>query len=282
MAPSRFSTPAEGFEIMGRLSGWGEISRYIPGLTDDEHNYDVRSGLYVELLRWADSYDLAFQTDVELVANPDSIIGFNPRAFFWDESLSAGASLGGFVLDGGYTHRCKHDIENLDILYSEGEERSRVMIYDSVFLRGTTVPFRPFECFRTSSVVIACKVDYFTVIMDDRKWSLALSKSELDKGSAEELVSSAEADLIVTFFKAGHMALRGKSAVVQSILSGGLFEYDSLGELSADIDGKGGTLSFYLRYEHQYDICINPYPQEADLIMAGIRVQGLDFTVNSP
>ena len=55
---------------------------------------------------------------------------FNPRAIFWEEGVLAGFRLDeGIALQAGYIHRCKHDIDNLEIT-ARGREEQRTLIYN--------------------------------------------------------------------------------------------------------------------------------------------------------
>lgn len=109
---------------MHSVVGWGEFGGYLSG--DREHAWIQRIGALVELVRIGDRSSLAFASEIEFIANPDNDIRFNPRAVFWQEGLLFTYKAGQSFWQLGYYHRCKHDVDNLDI----GRQRS--LIYGSI------------------------------------------------------------------------------------------------------------------------------------------------------
>ncbi|RMF35992.1 MAG: hypothetical protein D6747_01350 [Chlorobiota bacterium] len=109
---------------MHSLVGWGEFGGYLSG--DREHAWIQRLGTLIELVRIGERSSLAFASEIEFIANPDNDIRFNPRAVFWQEGFLFTHQVGKGFWQLGYYHRCKHDVDNLDI----GRQRS--LIYGSI------------------------------------------------------------------------------------------------------------------------------------------------------
>jgi hypothetical protein len=279
--PARFSGPPRNDTVfLDSVSGWAEISRYPDLISDDEHRYNVRTGLYFELLNRRNRIIFDFMTDVELAANRHSDIGFNPRSFFWDESLAASLNAGNVFPSAGYTHRCKHDIDNLDIYEEKNRKVSRVLVYDSVFVRISSTPLHPFGEARNGAAVISLRYDQFTLVDDYRR--LAEGTTEIPTGRERRLISSLSAGLFLSMPTSGKFSINSRLALIPSLYSGGVVRCDEYAELSAGLTGRRGALSLFVRYEHQHDTGINPFVEDSDLFMAGIRCEGMDFLPANP
>ena len=113
------------FNSFGGWAGFGNI----PHSSDDHHLWYQDLGGYAELWRQGNSSSMLLTGQIQFIADPHNDINFNPRAIFWEEGLLYTTRIDPGFLQLGFMHRCKHDIDNLDI----GKERS--LIFSSMILR---------------------------------------------------------------------------------------------------------------------------------------------------
>lgn len=110
-----------------------EFGRYVPG--DGDHRWNAKLGGIAEIVRWDSSANISIIGTMEVVVDPHNDITFNPRAIFWEEGLVAGFRVTPTsVFQAGYVHRCKHDIDNLELL-ERGESQQRTLIYSGLMTR---------------------------------------------------------------------------------------------------------------------------------------------------
>lgn len=140
---------------MHSLVGWGEFGGYLSG--DREHAWIQRLGALIELVRIGERSSLAFASEIEFIANPENDIRFNPRAVFWQEGFLFTHRVGTSYWQLGYYHRCKHDVDNLDI----GRQRS--LIYGSIVGKYLF----PIALAGFNGGVVA-RGDLYTIRLDDR------------------------------------------------------------------------------------------------------------------
>ena len=101
-------------KVFPSVGGWATFGNY--GVHRDTHHLWYHElGTYLELFRVGDQRSLAFTTQIEFIADPHNDINFNPRAIFWEEGFLYTSNRGGAYLQLGFYHRCKHDIDNLEI-----------------------------------------------------------------------------------------------------------------------------------------------------------------------
>jgi hypothetical protein len=99
--------------FMARTSFFGELQRARHSTADDLA-WTIRTGGLWELYRWNASTVLAGSATAEVVANPYSSLGFNPRGVVWEEQLALVHRRGSLLWHGGLFHRCRHEIDNSD------------------------------------------------------------------------------------------------------------------------------------------------------------------------
>jgi len=141
---------------MHSLIGWGEFGGYLA--SDHEHAWIQRLGALIELARIGEHSSLAFASEIEFIANPDNDIRFNPRAVFWQEGFLFTHRTDAGYWQVGYYHRCKHDVDNLDL----GRQRS--LIYGSIVGK-YLVPL----AFAGWSGGAVLRGDLYTIRLDDRQ-----------------------------------------------------------------------------------------------------------------
>lgn len=265
-----------GWTWMHSNAGWGEFGGYRI-IRDHEHAWIQRLGGYIELFRISETTSLAFLGSIEFIANADNDIRFNPRAIFWEEGFlftqKTGRrldSLSGSYWQIGYMHRCKHDIDNLNL----GRERS--LMFGS--LMGKYI--LPFALANTSTIgLLALRADLYTIRQDDRNPSVFSSylpqvKSMLATlGGALHLRTSLPVrplGLYATTWSALNfygdkqeifLTLdRVRSILFQGGIGGGIA-----------VEGRA-HLRLGISYEYLSDTGINPFPEHANLITISITM----------
>ncbi len=148
--------PETGTSWAHSLSGWAGFGRYV--ISDNDHAWVQELGLTVELVRFSHKASLAFTTQIEFIADPNNNINFNPRAIFWSEGIFYMRRKGNSYWRAGYYHRCKHDIDNLNL----GVERT--LIFGSLMAeRSHQLPSKQFK-----EAWLGYGADLYTIRQDDR------------------------------------------------------------------------------------------------------------------
>src|SRR5204863_1934099 len=96
--------------------------------------WSITTGGIIQFVEWPNS-SIFMQGDFEVLADTHNDIAFNPRSIFWTEGFVFQYRLPDIELQGGYIHRCRHNIDNLDNDEIGAHER-RTLIYGSAMLRG--------------------------------------------------------------------------------------------------------------------------------------------------
>lgn len=138
------------------LSGWAGFGKYT-GVKNNDHEWYQQLGIIAELVRFRNNSTLAVTTQFQMIADPNNNINLNPRAIFWEEGLFYMWKPKDLFYKVGYYHRCKHDIDNLDL----GEERG--LIYASLFFE--TILQKKVN---NNPLILAFKNDIYTVRQDYR------------------------------------------------------------------------------------------------------------------
>ena len=116
------------------------------GSYEGEQDWQFRLHGYIEPYRFgSDSSSIvttSLQFHHELTANPYNDLGFNPRTARWEEQLLVHVRLAPFTLQGGWFHRCKHEIDNSerpdDIKDPAYEPTRRVLIISGPTITGVS------------------------------------------------------------------------------------------------------------------------------------------------
>lgn len=252
---------------------YGEFARFTNG-SGDQHRWAARTGGYIEFLRVDGAWSVAINGTMEVVMDPLNDIEFNPRAIFWEEGLMVSRAMpweNGSVQT-GYTHRCKHDIDNYEVFATTGEREQRTLIYSGPFLR---LLHRPTTITSGSTGILslggALRYDHYLHLLDDRGYT---GRPEND-GSLEDLVSSLALSGRLGFDLQGSMLAVSLSGGVQSSFfygtqgQGGL---DAWTELMFEARNPTGmAFGLYLRAEELRDGGILTTPESASLLSLGVR-----------
>lgn len=260
---------------------YAEFARFT-NRSGENHRWDARTGGYLEFARFSGDWSIAVHGTMEVVMDPLNDIEFNPRAIFWEEGLLV-STLGPWPqssLQFGYTHRCKHDIDNYEVFATRGEQQQRTLIYSGPFVR---LLHRPVDVARVGDLGRltlggAWRADYYVHRLDDRGYT----PTPGDSLSIEDLEASSSLSARLGFaFNRSILGLHLAGALQSSLRSGerpdrGLDLLMSWGEVGLDFRNPTGmTFSVYLRAEEQRDGAILVSPTPASLLSIGVRGSGI-------
>ena len=214
--------------------------------------------------------------------DPLNDIEFNPRAIFWEEGLliATDGPIDQSSLQFGYTHRCKHDIDNFEVFATRGEREQRTLIFSGPFLRLLRRPVHLTRIGEIGTLTLggALRADYYVHLLDDRIYSGTTS----DSASLEDLIASSSLSARIGLDFDGTILGLHLAGAVQSSLRGGpepssgLDVLMSWAELALDLRNPTGmTFSIYARTEHQRDAAIRVTPAPAHLLSLGVRGAGI-------
>lgn len=270
-----------GLAWLGAIRLFGEFSRYSNG-SGSHHRWNARTGGYGEILRWDSTTSIALTGMMEVIVDPFSSIGFNPRAIFWEEGVLLSHDLTPETgLQLGFTHRCKHDIDNLEEAVLDNSYEQRTLIYGGLVGRLLARP-RPVI---DGAIVVeaggALREDYFLYVTDDR----IPSPAPADDPGIRRLLSATSLTGRISIRPAGwRAALRLEGSVMLTLMgatpehrAGGIRAIGSAPfvELGLDLfNPHGAAFSFFARGEWQRDAEIVPTSAPATLFMAGLRFSG--------
>jgi hypothetical protein len=142
---------------MSSISGWGGFGYYLKG--DNQHAWNQKLGILIELFRSGEHSSFAFESNIEFVANDNNNIGFKPAAMIWEEGFLYTLRLNQSFLQLGYYHRCKHDVDNL----ISGYERR--LIFGGLLFKYI---FPVIEQNTQQSSYLALRTEIYTIRQDDR------------------------------------------------------------------------------------------------------------------
>lgn len=258
---------------------YAEFARYVNSSGTD-HRWNARTGGALEILRIDDAWSVHVMGTMEVVVDPQNDITFNPRAIFWEEGLFGERRLTErTALQFGYMHRCKHDIDNLEVLVRRGALEQRTLIFSGpsirYLIRPGPVDVAPLEW------GMAVRQDIFLHLLDDRMRSDARNVGR----SMESAISATTLDLrgrwrpgggrVACAVNAGVMmtAYGGEPGFTERFSNVSLIWSVPYVEVGLDLfNPDGGSFVLFARAEFQQDAAIASIPQPKDLAMFGIRM----------
>lgn len=140
-----------------QVGGWGAFGNY-SFARDSDHLWYQELGAYFEIFRRGNETSLAVTSQIEIISNSDNDINFSPHAIIWEEGFLYTSYRGGFYLQAGYYHRCKHDIDNLRA------EEERVTVFGSAMGRVIV----PVQFSESKDAVFSLQYDYYTITWERR------------------------------------------------------------------------------------------------------------------
>ncbi len=269
----RVSTAKDsGSAFMRSLEVWGEAGQYVAA-RDDNHRWNVTLGGAAELYgdgKWS----AFFETNMHLVVDPNNNLSFNPRAFIWEEGLFAGYTHDIHRIYIGYSHRCKHDVDNYELLQTTGRVESRSLIYGSGVVRWTR------SAYEANSIrIVPLAEAHLYLLLQDQRFPVAARavspnvemlqgafrcRLEAEYPLQSGVSVSAVGDIRATML--GASSNERFSRIQEIWLEPAL-------ELAVSFKGAAGALQVFGRYVYQEDDFIAPQPRPARLFCAGVRLK---------
>jgi hypothetical protein len=251
------------------LRGWAEFGGYFYG-DDRSHAWYQKLGTFIEIFRNRGGGSLSLLGNIEFIADPHNDINFNPRAIFWEEAfLYTYRSVNNNYWQLGYYHRCKHDIDNIEV----GVQRS--LIYGSVHGRFVT-HLDPGENVKG---VLAFKSDIYTILQDSRR----PVETEINLPNVNNLVYTIALNYNIKSDMTDVYGIYFNSSVALDFYSQRQNYFDKWvnpsrisfnggGEAGIYLRGKGRFM-LGLRYERIADTGIEVIPRAGNLISLGVTLQ---------
>ena len=257
--------------FLGSTQFGGEAARVFG--KNEDHRWIVMIGGAVELVR-QDNVRLLFESAIALVADPGNNIGFNPRALFWEEGILIGLRGGNTDWQFGLQHRCKHDIDNIELLRVTGREEERALIYSSLMLRwqhdGITLGGITIQPLAEAHAYVFVQDQRFPVSartaapnVEDHR---AASRVRLDISAP--IVSTMRVGVLLDARGTLRRAASGESGTTHLEVAADA----ALAEVYTEIRGSAAALRLFLRAAHLPDTFIRPVPRGATLYSVGVRI----------
>jgi hypothetical protein len=248
--------PEQEYAWFSQVGGWAAFGSY-GFYGDDNHQWYQHLGAYVEMFRRGNYASLTVTGQIEFIADPHNDINFSPRAIFWEEGILFTRRIRNSYLQFGYYHRCKHDIDNLEL----GEERA--MVFGSALTRF----IMPFSFGSKNDALLAFEYNQYTIT-----WERRIPSEFRDTGyNWNELFSS------VTLNAAwARPTGRQTNLYMDGYAMATFFNDDFLmnGKLRAEIGSRtnAGEFRFGIHLEHLGDSGIPVQPKSVTLLGVGIRI----------
>jgi hypothetical protein len=240
--------------------------------TGDALTWSIRYQGFIELYRWGDHSIIGLNLGHELHANPFNDIYFNPRAAFWNESLSFYHQLPAFTLQVGIEHRCRHDIDNADApspaLAADYQGLGRVLVLNSVLLGIRSISINLNNKF---SLLASGSFYYYLYTEDSRM------PAENQIGSWENIYASTSLTYNLRYKITDYLQLYQRSNLDYVLVDDVNLPINTRLELGITMKGLKGQLNIFTGYEYFFDDVTLPTPRQSSMIFAGIRGSSLAF-----
>ncbi len=235
-----------------------------------DHRWNVAVGGALELIG-GERWNLQFETVVNLVVDPGNDIGFNPRAFIWHEALVVTRAAGEQQWQVGYVHRCKHDVDNLELYETTGIYEQRSIMLGSVMARWRRLPIEVAGW----GVRPLVQADAFILRQDQR---FPVATRELVPKANENLASLRAAleveRQVMPRVRVG-AAFDARATVAAEEVQGSGSEtlrWDGSVELFATVLGDARNVRIFVRHEEVHDTLLRTDPRPASLTSIGLRL----------
>lgn len=263
-----------GFILLPATRMYGEFARY-SNTSGSDHRWNAKMGGYVEFARQDSTWSVGMVGTMEVIVDPQNDIAFNPRAIFWEEGLMGSLRLGTHsALQLGYIHRCKHDIDNLEIYAIRNEWEQRTLIYSGLMTRWL---LRPRPLLRGSWNLrggLALRNDWFLHLHDAQDSALNLNRL-LDAFTVTGRLElhKQNAPWMLHLTGNGMLSFYGEDEGFPERFSGVTSYLDvPFLEFGVDIfNPRGMSFTAFVRGEWQRDGGLTYVPTETNLLLFGIR-----------
>lgn len=211
--------------------------------------------------RWDESA-LWFSVVANVVATPFNDIGFDPYGASWQEEIRYAQSTDWGVFEIGFSHRCRHEIDNWDPgeMASTGPTK-RVTLYAGPVFGYMSQEYRPIEVVRFSWGL-------------DGQWVLAASDHREPDNEIGLLISDLKWKITphieagLSIWQDGEVFFRGLTTL--NYING--IEPLTRFESGLRLFGNSGRLDLYLVYEDMFEDYSSPIPTNNQILALGLRL----------
>ncbi len=242
---------SRGFNSFGGWAGFGSF----PYSSDTNHLWYQDLGGYVELWRRGSTSSLLLTGQIQFIADPHNDINFNPRAIFWEEGLIYTRHLQPGYLQVGFMHRCKHDIDNIDI----GEERS--LIFSSLLVHYQ----HPASLLRDNDLMLKAGFEQYVITWDRR------TPRSLEERNPNWNDLNNELTIQAHWRENPAGSSLSLDTRVHLINLNGEYHVNRGAAIGWHVHRDGGDFRVSLGYEYLHDSGIPAEPAGAHLLSVGIR-----------
>jgi|GEM_PF-6268908 len=236
------------------------------GSRDEALKYNLVFGGAGIFYRW-DNSALWFSVVGNVIANPYNDIGFDPYGASWQEEIRYSHDFGYGIWEIGFSHRCRHEIDNFDPGEMQDEPTKRVTLYAG-----------PVFGFLSKKIDISNRIDFtwgidgqYIVVASDHR------SPENDLSPSLENLSFKLTPHIEAYYHLWEMA----KLFVRGINTLNLIEREiyflSRAELGLQLNGNAGNIEVYGLYEKMFEDYTSPLPQSNKVTSLGIRFRSNIF-----
>ena len=251
--------------------GWGSLQ--------GEQDWQFRLHGYIEPYRFGSdstsNVTTTLQFHHELTANPFNDLGFNPRTARWEEQLLVHVRIAPLTLQGGWFHRCKHEIDNTeppdDIKDPTYQPTRRVLILSGP----TVIAVSPILATPIGTIRLQAGGEWYMVNEDYRdpdslqtgSWNglqgALWGRGQIDWTLSSSLQAGASYYLSVPFFTDRFGAERAN-----------LPPHEARAEVFLNVFSKRAMISVVASADHTWDEVVFLTPQPTTVVQVGLRVSG--------
>lgn len=173
ISPLKSPSTTNDIDFLTFSSATAEFGKYLPEpYTDFNHFWIAKAGVFGEMFRYKNKFSITLFSDIELIASSNNIIFFDPRAFYWQEGILISYKENIFNYQLSFTHRCKHDVDNADLVTLYNEVRARIIIWDSIWFRFFPDPIElyNYEDKVKLNILPFIRNDFYVLSVDDIVW----------------------------------------------------------------------------------------------------------------
>ncbi len=292
--PLKSSLEIDEFGFLTFTSSSAEFGKYFPEpYTDFNHFWIAKAGVFGEFFRYKNSFSICLFSDIELIASSNSVIFFDPRAFYWQEGILFSYKYENLNFQFSFTHRCKHDIDNADFVSLYKEVRARVIIWDSLWVRFFTDPLILIDYSKiTLKFIPFVRNDFYVLGVDEMVWYKVITNGILvfhndSKYRVNKIVDSFSLgsifDLEISkdfgFYLKGYWMFdfMGDDVIWKWSKIDEVFK-EHYFEISFYVKGEGIRIFFFIQNNFSREVAIEPFDQGAvNLFHFGIRAVSEKF-----
>lgn len=268
-------SPFEESSGEGFMTGfWGaaEFSHYIVQ-NDEDHFWDAKFLASTSVFHKG-NFIFDMEGGLELISSSNSTIAFQPRAIFLYEGFMANYRPDNHqLLRFGFTHRCKHDVDNTLMTITQSVFYWRTLAYSSITASYSYLNFGYSYNDRAQFSLDLTVRNYFFVYEFDQIWDDSYGDVDF---SISNLVNTLELSAEIGFYETEKIKIyaipyfyvdyykkAGESAVMT----------DFTVESGIEFKGREAGICLFGRYEKYFDTLIAPWRRSGQYVVAGIKVK---------